>query len=398
VVLWWLFTLGTAGIYTGVLTAALHAMVKEGERMASLDRRLIIIIVSILLFSTANLRETIWSQGPTPTPTMPFMVPYFAPPEHLELCGEEVPLTLQDVKERLDREFTIVVHSHAQVFLWLKRMQRYFPWLEKEIERNGLPNDLKYVAVAESDLQVLASSPAGAVGPWQFMRGTGVNYGLGQMEGLDERRDFECSTQSAFRYLRDLHARFQNWTLAVASYNCGENRVQDEMKRQKVNSYYGLKLPAETERYVFRILAIKEVLSHPEKYGYFLPEGAGYPTIATERIDVTLPCPVPIQTMAEFAGITYRDFKNLNPAFVSDTVPGGARTLRVPPERSKDFLSRYETFKSGGHQGTVLHKVEKGETLSGIAAHYGVSLSSLREGNGLQGDKVRVGQVIKIVK
>jgi hypothetical protein len=381
-----------------LLTIALHAVIGEGEEMGIMDRRLFIAAVLILFFSAAYFRDNIWSQGPAPAPTMPFVVPYFAPPEKLEFCGEAVPLHLQDVKERLDREFTIVVHSHAQVFLWLKRMQRYFPWLEKEIERNGLPNDLKYVAVAESDLQVSAASPAGAVGPWQFMRNTGVNYGLAQMEGLDERRDFECSTQSAFKYLRDLHSLFQNWTLAVAGYNCGEKRVQDEMKRQKVSNYYTLKLPAETERYVFRILAIKEVLGHPEKYGYFLPGGAGYPAIATELINVALPCPVPVQTMAEFAGITYRDFKNLNPALVSDTVPGGSRTLKVPSERSKDFRNRFEAFTGSGQQDVILHKVKSGETLSGIASHYGVGISSLREGNGLQGDKVRVGQVLKIVK
>ena len=363
-----------------------------------MERRLVVVIALILLFSAVYVRETLWSQGSAPTPAVPFVVPYFAPPERLELCGEVVPVNLPDVRERLDREFTIVVYGHAQVYLWLKRMQRYFPWIEKEIERNGLPNDLKYVAVAESDLQISASSPAGAVGPWQFMRGTGANYGLTQMEGLDERRDFECSTQGAFRYLRDLHTLFHNWTLAIASYNCGERRVQDEMKKQKVDNYYALKLPTETERYVFRILAIKEVLSHPEKYGYFLPEGAGYPAIATERINVALPCPVPIQTMAEFAGITYRDFKSLNPALVSDTVPGGSRTLKVPPERSRDFQTRFETFKNSGQQGTVVHKVQSGETLSGIAARYGVSISSLREINGLQGDKVRVGQVLKIAK
>ncbi len=361
-------------------------------------RRLIIVIGLTLLFGAGYLREAIWSQSPAPGPSIPYVVPYFAPPEQLELCGEPAPLEVPEVKERLDREFTIVVHSHAQVYLWLKRMQRYFPWLEKEIARHGLPSDLKYVAVAESDLQLSASSPAGAVGPWQFMRGTGVNYGLAQAEGIDERRDFELSTQSAFRYLRDLRELFQNWTLAIAGYNCGERRVQDEMKRQKVSNYYSLKLPSETERYVFRILAIKEVLSHPEKYGYFLPEGAGYPSVAAERITVVAPCPLPVQTVAELAGITYRDFKNLNPAFVSDTLPEGSHTLRVPGEKGKDFGSRFEAFKAGYQPNAVFHKVGKGETLSGIAAHYGVSASSLQEWNGLKGDKVRLGQVLKIIR
>jgi membrane-bound lytic murein transglycosylase D len=365
--------------------------------MSSSDRCLIIVLGLTLLVGAACLGDAIWGQSPTPGPLIPYVVPYFVPPEQLELCGEPVPLDNQEVKERLDRDFTIVVYSHAQVYLWLKRMQRYFPWLEKELERNGLPNDLKYVAVAESDLQVSASSPAGAAGPWQFMRSTGANYGLAQSEGIDERRDFERSTQCAFRYLRDLRELFQNWTLAIAGYNCGERRIQDEIKRQKVNSYYLLKLPVETERYIFRILAIKEVLSHPEKYGYFLPQGAGYPGIVTERVNVVAPYALPVHMVAELAGITYRDFKNLNPALVSDTLPEGSHTVKVPGDKGKEFCSRFEAFKAGYQPKTVLHKVGKGETLSGIAAHYGVSASSLQEWNGLQGDKVRLGQVLKIM-
>jgi membrane-bound lytic murein transglycosylase D len=362
------------------------------------DRRLIIVIGLAFFIGAASLGEAIWSQNTSPGPLIPYVVPYFAPPEQLELCGEPVPLDVPDVKERLDREFTLVVYNHAQVYLWLKRMQRYFPWLEKELARNGLPDDLKYVAVAESDLQVSASSPAGAVGPWQFMRSTGANYGLAQSEGIDERRDFEMSTQSAFKYLRDLRELFQNWTLAVAGYNCGERRVQDEMKRQKVTSYYLLKLPLETERYIFRILAIKEVLSHPEKYGYYLPPDAGYPGIATERVNVVAPCALPIQMVAELAGVTYRDFKNLNPALVSDTLPEGAITVKVPGEKCKEFNSRFENFKAGYQPKTILHKVSKGETLSSIATHYGVSTATLQEWNGLQGDKVRLGQVLKIIR
>ena len=366
--------------------------------MSSSDRRLVIVIGLTFLLGAACLGEALWSQSPAPGPLIPYIVPYFAPPEQLELCGEPVPLENPDVRERLDREFTIVVYSHAQVYLWLKRMQRYFPWLEKEIARNGLPNDLKYVAIAESDLQVSASSPAGAAGPWQFMRGTGANYGLMQSEAIDQRRDFEMSTQSAFRYLRDLRELFQNWTLAIAGYNCGERRVQDEMKRQKVGSYYLLKLPSETERYIFRILAIKEVLSHPEKYGYFLPEGAGYADVFTERVSIVAPCALPVQAVAELAGISYRDFKNLNPSLVSDTLPEGSHTVKVPGEKCKEFSSRFESFKAGYQPGTVFHKVAKGETLSGIAAQYGVSTTSLQECNNLQGDKVRIGQVLKVIK
>jgi hypothetical protein len=385
---------------SGFVAKASRINNEERVDMGSSNRRLIFLIILTMLFCVGYLREGIWGQNPSPglAPAAPYVVPYFAAPDQLELCGEAVPLTIPEVRERLDREFTIVVHSHAQVYLWLKRLQRHFPWLEKEIERNGLPSDLKYVAVAESDLQVSATSPAGAAGPWQFIRSTGVTYGLMQAEGIDDRRDFEMSTQSAFRYLHDLHALFQNWTLAIAGYNCGERRVQDEMKRQKANSYYALKLPLETERYIFRILAIKEVLTHPEKYGYFLPVEAGYPAVAADRVSVALPYPVPVQTIAELSGITYRDFKNLNPRFVSDTVPQGSHTLRLPVDKSGEFGGRFETFKANCQPQAVSHKVGKGETLSGIAASYGVSTSSLREWNGLQSDRVRIGQVLKIIK
>lgn len=387
-----------SGIYERSRGSYAGEAVKKGKNMVIKKRCLVVVIVITLLAGAGVFHEMIWGQSPSAPAVVPFVVPYFAPPNHLDLCGEAVPLEVQEVRERLDREFTIVVYNHAQVYLWLKRMQRYFPWLEKETGRNGLPDDLKYVAVAESDLQLSASSPAGAVGPWQFIRSTGINYGLAQSESLDERRDFERSTQCAFRYLRDLRGMFQSWTLAIAGYNCGERRVSDEIKRQKVNDYYALKLPLETERYIFRILAIKEVLSHPEKYGYVLPVGAGYPEVAVDRVDVAAPCDLPVQAVAELAGITYREFKNLNPALTAHSLPQGMHTLRLPMNKGKEFSSRYDTFKVGYQPQAISHKVVKGETLSGIAAHFGVSAADLRQWNGLQGDTVRPGQVLKIIR
>jgi membrane-bound lytic murein transglycosylase D len=325
------------------------------------------------------------------------VIPYYAPPAAMDFCGEPAPLNTQDARERFDREFTIVVYSHAQVYLWLKRMERYFPWLEKKLAAEQLPDDLKYVAVAESDLMVSAASPAGAAGPWQFMRATGSNYGLDQSNDLDERLDFEMATESAFRYMRDLQGLFQNWALAVAAYNCGEKRVQDEMKKQKMSSYYSLKLPSETERYIFRILAIKEVLGHPERYGYLLPKGAGYPPLRTDRVSVNLPYPMPIQVLAETAGVSYRDFKVLNPCFVSHYIPAGSRNMKVPEGKGKECETRLDAVKNSYKPAIVHHKVEKGETLSGIASRYRVSEEQLRAWNRIQGNKVRTGQSLKIV-
>ncbi len=163
-------------------------------------------------------------------------VPYFDLPEKAELCGEPAPLQSADVRERFDREFTIVTQSHAQVYLWLKRTERYFPWIEKQLASRGLPDDLKYVAVAESDLMGSAVSHAGAAGPWQFMANTAATYGISESTAIDERFDFEKAAAAAFTYLKTLHDSFQSWTLAVAAYNCGERRIRDEMQKQDVPS------------------------------------------------------------------------------------------------------------------------------------------------------------------
>ncbi len=328
----------------------------------------------------------------------PLEVPYFPVPQKMELCGEAVPMHLEDVRERLDREFTLVVYNHAQVYLWLKRKERFFPALERQLSQQRLPDDLKFVAVAESDLLAHAQSPAGAVGPWQFIASTGAQYGLGQSKLVDERQDFEKSTASAFRYLQDLYGQFQNWTVAIAAYNCGERRMQDEMRKQKVNDYYLLKLPLETERYIFRILAIKEILSHPERYGYALPAGAGYSAIRVDKVPVTLQFPVPIQTLAEAAGITYREFKRLNTAFISDTIPAGAFLLRVPEGKGKEFANRLDALIAARQPAFSYHKVSKGETLTSIAARYNVSPESVKEWNQLAGNTVKMGQSLKILK
>ncbi|SMC18068.1 LysM domain-containing protein [Desulfacinum hydrothermale DSM 13146] len=324
------------------------------------------------------------------------VVPYVAPPNHLDLCGEPVPLHIQDVWERFDREFTILVYAHAQVYLWLKRAERFFPWFEEELKRRNLPLDLKYVAVAESDLQHAAYSPMGAAGMWQFIPGTGRRYGLDKSRALDERYDFELATDSALRYLKDLYDMFQNWTLAIAAYNCGEKRVQQEIERQKVRDYYQLKLPAETERYIFRILAIKAILSSPEKYGYALPEGAGYPQETFDYVEAVLKYPVPIQALAEKAGITYREFKRLNPAFISQVVPRGHYRFRLPQGRGAPFRENLTAFLDAFKPKEIVYRVKRGDTLTRIAKRYGVRVSQIKRWNRLKGSTIRVNQRLVI--
>jgi len=244
----------------------------------------------------------------------------------------------------------------------------------------------------------MATSPAGAVGPWQFIPSTGSRFGLSQNNQVDERHDFERSTESAFRYLQELRNTFQNWTLAIAAYNCGENRVISEMRKQRVNDYYSLKLPLETERYIFRILAIKELLQNPENYGYSLPKGAAYPVQNLDRVSISLPNALPLLMLAEAAGVTFREFKRLNPAYISDEIPAGDHVFKVPAGRGKDFQARVETFKASYVPRVSFHTVGKGETLFGIASKYNVSAEDLKKWNGLADTKVRTGQNLKIIK
>jgi len=277
------------------------------------------------------------------------IIPYYPPPDKMDLCGEPVPLQVQEVYERFDREFTLIVYNNSQVYLWLKRMERYFPWIEQRLRHYNLPEDLKYVAIVESDLQPNACSPKGAAGPWQFMPATGCSYGLEQAEHYDERFDFERATDCAFRYLNDLHKRYHNWALAIAVYNCGDKRIQEQMRTMGTTSYYEMKLPRETERYVIRILAIKAVLSNAARYGYNLPAGWGYPELKGDRATVTLSHPVLIQTVAAAAGTTFREFKRLNPIFRTDRIPAGTYEIKLPEGTGKTFQANFESarVKSG---------------------------------------------------
>lgn len=293
--------------------------------------------------STATL------SSPQPQPGkltgVPMVVPYYPPPERLDLCGEPVPLENPEVLERFDREFILVVYNHAQVYLWLKRMERYFPFFEERLRYYNLPDDLKYVAIVESDLLPNACSPKGAAGPWQFMPGTACSYGLNQKGSCDERFDFELATDCAFRYLNDLYKRYKNWTLAIATYNCGDKRIQEQMRIMKSSDYYQMDLPTETERYVFRILAVKTVLSNPSRYGYNLPKGQGYPPFKVDRVNLRLSEPVSIHRIAAASGCTYRDIKLLNPALRGDDIPAGSFELKLPEGTGKNFERSFETVQ-----------------------------------------------------
>jgi membrane-bound lytic murein transglycosylase D len=232
-------------------------------------------------------------------------------PVKLDFAGEETPLKISDVKERLDRELLVNVNLHASTILAIKRANRAFPVIEPILRKNGIPDDFKYLAVIESGL-VNVVSPAGARGIWQFMPDTAKERGMEVNENVDQRYDLEKSTQAACSYFLSAKGKFGSWTLAAASYNGGMTGVNKQIDIQKVTNYYDLLLTEETSRYVFRILALKEIMENPVKYGFTIAPEDLYATLPTKKIEIDST----ITDLADFAkgqGINYKILKIHNP-------------------------------------------------------------------------------------
>lgn len=187
-------------------------------------------------------------------------------PKRIDLAGEEVPLEVDDVKERLDKELHINSYWHNNTIFLFKRANRWFPVIEPILKKNGIPDDFKYLALIESGLENVTSY-AGAVGFWQILKSTGREYGLEINRDVDERYHPVLSTEAACKYFKKSYEKFGNWTLVAASYNRGMRGMQNALDHQKVDNYYDLMLNDETSRYVFRILAIKQIFESPKDYG-----------------------------------------------------------------------------------------------------------------------------------
>ncbi len=232
-------------------------------------------------------------------------------PEDLNFAGEPVPQEDPEIMERIDREFLVNTYWQSNALLLMKRAHKYFPVIEPILAKNGIPEDFKYLAVAESGLENVVSS-ARATGFWQIMKATGKQYGLEINANVDERYHLEKSTEVACRYLNKYKKKYGTWTLAAAAYNTGTGSVDKYLGIQKVNDYYDLLLGQETGRYVFRILAIKEILSHPEKYGFDIEKEDLYSAVPTFTVEVDKP----VANFADFAkeyGINYKVLKRHNP-------------------------------------------------------------------------------------
>ncbi len=308
----------------------------------------------------------------------------FKLPRSLEFCGEQVPLERRDVWERLDKQFLLSLNREAQVILWIKRSKQYFPFIEEKLRSHNLPDDLKYLAVAESDLNQYALSPKGAAGPWQFMQHTGTRFGLNKKSWIDERYSYAKATDAAIQYLISLHKQFGQWMLAVAAYNCGEKRVEKEIKEQKTDEFFDLYLPLETEEYLLRIMAIKIILTNYEKYGFVLEEEDYYQPYDVEEVKVTSPGLVHIRILAEAAGTNFRTMKRLNPDLKGYYLPEGQHTLFIPPDGAEGFAERFQSSLGTASKGTKSsYQVKQGDSLSRIAMELKVSMQDLKEWNNI---------------
>jgi len=316
------------------------------------------------------------------------------PAGSVTFCGERVPLEIQEVKERFEREMLISAGDRTQVLLWLKRSRRYLPYIEQALKENSMPDDLKYIIVAESALKPHAVSNKGAVGYWQFIFKTGQNYGLTINGNKDERNNFFTSTQAALSYLKNLYGMLGSWTLSAAAYNMGEEGLLAEIYEQETVDFYRLYLFNETQRYIFRIISIKLIMQNPARYGFKLTDKDYYPPITFDRITFECAKEIPIRLIAKAAKTSFKEIKDLNPEIRGYFLPKGNHTILIPKGASVGFVDRYEKLINNFlcDQGKHVYIVKKGDSLYSIARMFDIPVLSIYIWNKLDNkDKVRPG-------
>lgn len=244
----------------------------------------------------------------------PVVLSMTMPPEvplSVDFCGETIDMEKFDMYERLDRELSSFTYLHSTTMLLMKRANRFFPVIEPILKENGIPDDFKYLAVIESHLDPRALSPARAMGLWQLLESTAKQFGLTITPTVDERAHVEKSTMAACKYLKAAYAKYGNWATVAASYNAGMGRISGELDKQLADRAFDLWLVEETSRYVFRIIAIKQIFENPYKYGFVMMAKDLYKPIAGKEVVVSEDIP----DLAEFAkkhGVTYSDLKQFN--------------------------------------------------------------------------------------
>ncbi|MEA2060576.1 MAG: transglycosylase SLT domain-containing protein [Thermodesulfobacteriota bacterium] len=366
-------------------------------------KKLVVIVFSaVLLFlCVQTLHADIADKNklmPVSLPSLAHSVRFSHP---VYFCGSKVPLEVQDVRERLEKEMLLALWDRAQVLLWIKRSTKYFLHMENILKSNGLPEDLKYVSVIESGLRPHAGSARGAVGFWQFLRSTGRQYGLKVNSKFDDRRNLFLSTEAACQYFKMLYQKFNDWPLALAAYNMGEQSLASEIELQNTNDYYFLYLSLETQRYVLKAVAAKLIMENPQKYGFVFLKEDYYPLLEFDRVKINSPALIPVTVIAQSAQTSFKMIKDMNPEIRGAYLAEGKNTIMVPRGSAKLFKKKFSSLlkKWRGSHGKKFHLVRKGDSLTAIARRYKVSLASLLMWNNLSiksriypGDRILVSR------
>lgn len=315
--------------------------------------------------------------------------------EEEDLPTYDVPIILNSSVESHIDYFNVRIRDKFE--LWLSRSGRYLPLMKEIFKKNNLPEDLVFVSLIESGFNPYAYSRSAAVGPWQFMKGTGRRYGLRINEWIDERRDPVKSTAAAANYLKDLYAMFNSWPLALASYNAGEGRVGRAMAKSKAGDFWDLRstryLRPETRNYVPKFMAATIIAKNPEKYGFNLNyhEPLQYDEVMIDR-------PTDLRLIAKTAGVTYEEVKELNPELKQSVTPLGYDDyrLKLPVGAKPAFEERFAQIPEWEKTVWLKHVVRRGETLSSIARKFGTTVATLRDINHLRRSSVRIGGTILV--
>jgi hypothetical protein len=310
---------------------------KKGTMTATQKRRLsaglLFVFVSFIALIILHSAFRNAGSGTTATHnTTPIVSPHI--PDKLEFCGEMVPLKYYDVFESLEREVLVNTYYHSQTILFVKKANRYFPVIEPILKANNIPDDFKYLVVAESGLANVVS-PAQATGFWQLLKSTANDYGLEVNDEVDERYHLEKSTVAACKFLQDSYKKYENWTLVAASYNVGRRGIDRQIERQGENEYYDLLFNEETARYLFRILAIKLVLTDPTVYGFEIKPDELYKPVSYKEITIHESVP-DIGAFAREHGTNYKMLKYLNPWLRDNKLTNSKQkeyTIKIPTSR-----------------------------------------------------------------
>lgn len=302
--------------------------------------------ISAVAISATALSVTLITESATGNPPQAFGT-VISPdiPLKMSLCGKTVDLDRTDMWERLDRELTSMAYTHGNTMLIIKRANKLFPRMAPILKKHELPEDLLYLACIESNLDQRAYSSAKAAGIWQFIPSTATQYGLEVSDEIDERYNIEKETEAACKFLKSSYAKYGNWESAMAAFNGGTGRISKELAAQGVNSSFDLYLVSETSRYVFRILAMKTIMEHPQSFGFNLKADQLYQPVKFREVNVSGPVS-DWPTWATEQGITYAQLVEANPWIRAKKLTnkaGKTYTVKIP---TKESLSRSRQAKS----------------------------------------------------